>query len=342
MVESPDFTDPRARHPGVQPLWRRCAARRAAMMDTLRRAAGRPAGPRLPHLHVHHDAALRARGSGASMASPCGCSTGPTRRAGRSKGLTLRAGWESFVGAGPMPMRHGLTLGELGAVVRRARSSSTSITSVIAMEGWQPGRRRRASAGRSASAPGSTRARTPPNLWMARAYAGHGDARGHDAVRRAAARRGRWNCSARPTSTRKACIAEMRSARARTGCEGCRAARLLVRADLPQARRAALQRRADPRRGSAPTTTTPSSPGACRRWRSRRSGASIPTIRSGATFPYEYELDRLAIDLINGGPLLREWVDDAGRDGRRPRGAVAGRDEAAWRATVIATLLLYP
>jgi uncharacterized protein YbbC (DUF1343 family) len=28
-------------------------------------------------------------------------------------------------------------------------------------------------------------------------------------------------------------------------------------------------------------------------------------------FPYEYERDRLAIDLINGGPLLREWVDDA-------------------------------
>jgi uncharacterized protein YbbC (DUF1343 family) len=28
------------------------------------------------------------------------------------EGLTLRPGWESFVGAGPMPMRHGLTLGE--------------------------------------------------------------------------------------------------------------------------------------------------------------------------------------------------------------------------------------
>ena len=28
-------------------------------------------------------------------------------------------------------------------------------------------------------------------------------------------------------------------------------------------------------------------------------------------FAYEYEHDRLAIDLINGSPLLREWVDDA-------------------------------
>src|ERR671913_1650220 len=31
------------------------------------------------------------------------------------EGLSLRPGWGSFVGAGPIPMRHGLTLGELGA-----------------------------------------------------------------------------------------------------------------------------------------------------------------------------------------------------------------------------------
>ncbi|MEW8496627.1 MAG: exo-beta-N-acetylmuramidase NamZ domain-containing protein, partial [Candidatus Thiodiazotropha taylori] len=29
------------------------------------------------------------------------------------EGLMLREGWESFVGAAPMPMRHGLTLGEM-------------------------------------------------------------------------------------------------------------------------------------------------------------------------------------------------------------------------------------
>ena len=29
-------------------------------------------------------------------------------------------------------------------------------------------------------------------------------------------------------------------------------------------------------------------------------------------FPYEYEFGKLAIDVINGSPLLREWVDDAG------------------------------
>src|SRR3954470_4620594 len=36
------------------------------------------------------------------------------------EGLRLRDGWESFVGAGPLPMRHGLTLGELARwLVRR-------------------------------------------------------------------------------------------------------------------------------------------------------------------------------------------------------------------------------
>ena len=28
---------------------------------------------------------------------------------------------------------------------------------------------------------------------------------------------------------------------------------------------------------------------------------------------YEYELDRIPIDVINGGPQLRQWVDDESR-----------------------------
>jgi len=33
-------------------------------------------------------------------------------------------------------------------------------------------------------------------------------------------------------------------------------------------------------------------------------------------FPYEYEFDKLAIDVINGSPLLREWVDDVSAEAR--------------------------
>jgi uncharacterized protein YbbC (DUF1343 family) len=47
-------------------------------------------------------------------------------------------------------------------------------------------------------------------------------------------------------------------------------------------------------------------------------------------FPYEYETERLAIDLLAGGTLLRDWVDDpqavpADLDARLTA------DEAAWR-----------
>jgi uncharacterized protein YbbC (DUF1343 family) len=56
-------------------------------------------------------------------------------------------------------------------------------------------------------------------------------------------------------------------------------------------------------------------------------------------FPYEYEFDKLAIDVINGGPSLREWVDDAAAEpGDLER--LAGADEAEWRDEV-APLLMY-
>jgi uncharacterized protein YbbC (DUF1343 family) len=46
-------------------------------------------------------------------------------------------------------------------------------------------------------------------------------------------------------------------------------------------------------------------------------------------FAYEYEHERLAIDLINGGPGLREWVDDLSAPPEALE-TLAARDEAAW------------
>ena len=53
------------------------------------------------------------------------------------EGLTLRPGWESFVGAGPMPMRHGLTLGELGHWFIEHFKLDVAYR-VIEMEGYEP------------------------------------------------------------------------------------------------------------------------------------------------------------------------------------------------------------
>src|SRR6185437_14085151 len=55
-------------------------------------------------------------------------------------------------------------------------------------------------------------------------------------------------------------------------------------------------------------------------------------------FAYEYEHGKLAIDVINGGPLLREWVDDpdaAPGDLEAP----ASADEREWETETRAQLL---
>jgi len=47
-------------------------------------------------------------------------------------------------------------------------------------------------------------------------------------------------------------------------------------------------------------------------------------------FPYEYVFDKLAIDVINGGSALREWVDDSAAEAGDLEG-LASADEQAWR-----------
>ena len=64
--------------------------------------------------------------------------------------------------------------------------------------------------------------------------------------------------------------------------------------------------------------------------RSRRSARSIPDYDLWRDFPYEYVFDKLAIDVINGGPALARM----GRRCRRPQpgdlDALTIPDEQAW------------
>ena len=197
------------------------------------------------------------------------------------EGLTLRAGWESFVGAGPMPMRHGLTLGELGHWFVEHFKLDVDYR-VIEMEGWRPD----AAPGfgwplgeRDLGQPQPQRAESLDGARLCR----HGDARRHDAVRRP-----RHDAAARAVrrARHRRARGDRRDARARAAVAGrLHAARLLVRADLPQACRQALQRRADPHRGPGLRSRTRSGPGGCRRSPSRRSAGSIRTTSCGAISP---------------------------------------------------------
>ena len=106
------------------------------------------------------------------------------------EGLRLREGWESFVGAGPMPMRHGLTLGEMARWFVRALRLDVECE-VVTMDEWNP-----------SSAPGYgwplgertwvNPSPNAPNLSMARCYAGTVMLEG-TTCRKGAGRPGRWS-----------------------------------------------------------------------------------------------------------------------------------------------------
>ena len=179
------------------------------------------------------------------------------------EGLILRSGWESFVGAGPLPMRHGLTLGELGHWFVDHFKLDVDYR-VIEMEGYKPD-----------DAPGFgwpaderiwiNPSPNAPNLNMARAYAGTVMLEGTTLSEGRGTTRPLELFGA-PDLDARALIAEMHALGARVAAR-LRAARNLLRADLPQACRHALQRRPYPRRRPRSTTTPRSSPGGFRLWR---------------------------------------------------------------------------
>jgi uncharacterized protein YbbC (DUF1343 family) len=240
------------------------------------------------------------------------------------EGPRLQAGWESFVGAGPLPMRHGLTLGELGAWFISTLKLDVDYR-VIAMDGWRP------EAGPGYGWPLGERAwinpsPNAPNLSMARAFAGTVMVEG------ATLSEGRG--TTRPLELFGAPDIEARSVMAR------------MRALAPQWLRGCRLRDCwfEPTfhkhvgqlcNGVQICTEDPSyDHQAFRPWRVQALAFKgirdlYPDYPLWRDFAYEYELGKLAIDVINGGPLLREWVDDpaAGPD---DLDALTLPDEQAW------------
>ena len=242
------------------------------------------------------------------------------------EGLRLRPGWESFVGAGALPMRHGLTLGELGLWFIDTLKLDIDYQ-LIEMEGWDPD-----------AAPGygwplGQRAwvnpsPNAPNLWMARAYAGTVMIEG------ATISEGRGTTRplelfGAPDIDARAVIAEMR-ALAPQWLEGC------VLRDIwfePTFHKHAGKLC----NGVQIHTEDPTyDHAAFKPWRVQALGfKAIRRLYPGydlwRDFPYEYELDKLAIDVINGSPLLREWVDDPAAT-PADLDAITAPDEQSWLA----------
>jgi uncharacterized protein YbbC (DUF1343 family) len=222
------------------------------------------------------------------------------------EGLTLRSGWESFVGAGPMPMRHGLTLGELAHWFVRTFKLDVDYK-VIEMEGWQPN-----------AAPGFgwplgertwiNPSPNAPNLWMARAYAGTVMLEGTTLSEGRGTTRPLELFGA-PDIDARAVLKEMQ-ALAPNWLRGCRLRPCWFEPTFHKhvgKLCAGLQ---------IHTEDAGYDHEAFRPWRLqtlafkaiRRLYPDYPLWRD---FAYEYVHDRLAIDVINGSELLRNWVDDS-------------------------------
>jgi uncharacterized protein YbbC (DUF1343 family) len=240
------------------------------------------------------------------------------------EGLTLRAGWESFVGAGPLPMRHGLTLGELAHWFVRHFKLDVEYK-VIEMQGWQPD-----------AAPGFgwplgervwiNPSPNAPNLWMARAYAGTVMLEGTTLSEgRGTTRPLEWFGA--PDIDAGKVLEEMQRL-APQWLQGCMlrpcwfeptfhkhvgklCSGLQIHTEGPAYDHAAF-----------------------RPWRLQALAFKAirrlyPDYELWRDFPYEYVHDRLAIDVINGSELLRQWVDDSTAT-PSDLDAITTPDERAW------------
>ncbi|MDQ4419883.1 DUF1343 domain-containing protein [Sphingobium sp. DEHP117] len=239
------------------------------------------------------------------------------------EGLSLRPGWESFVGAGPMPMRHGLTLGELGHWFIKHYKLDVDYR-VIAMEGWAPD-----------AAPGHgwpqdrlwiNPSPNAPSLNMARAYPGTVMLEG------ATLSEGRGTTRpleifGAPDLDARAVIMEMRSL-APDWLKGCTLRDIWFEPTFHK------------HVGQQCNGVHIHAEGGhydhaeFRPWRVQALAFKAirrlwPDYELWRDFPYEYEFGKLPIDVINGSPLLREWVDDADAS-PADLDALACPDEDAW------------
>jgi len=249
------------------------------------------------------------------------------------EGLRLRPGWESFVGAGPLPMRHGLTLGELAKWFVGTLKLDLEYQ-IIELEGWKP-----------EQSPGfgwpvGERAWINPspnaaNVSMARCYAG--------TVMLEGTMLSEGRGTTRPLELFGAPKIESRQLLAKMNAlepdwmSGCRLRECWFEPTFQKHAGelcAGIQIHVDDSNYDHQRF---------RPWRLvalvfKAVRALHPGYDLWRSFTYEYERDRLAIDLINGSSLLREWVDD-------PAGTtddlqnLANIDEQSWREEREAFLL---
>ena len=110
----------------------------AELLEGHRHARLRHSGRRLPLLHLHQHARPDPGSGGREQDQGRSCSTGPTRSAvSPLPGPVRDANMESsFVAWHTLPLRHGLTVGELARLFKDERHIDVDLE-VVKCEGWQ-------------------------------------------------------------------------------------------------------------------------------------------------------------------------------------------------------------
>jgi uncharacterized protein YbbC (DUF1343 family) len=243
------------------------------------------------------------------------------------EGLTLREGWESFVGAGPMPMRHGLTLGELGRWFVDHFKLDVDYR-VIEMEGWRPDEG--AGFGWPTDRVWINPSPNAANLNMARCYAGTVMLEGTNLSEGRGTTRPLELFGAPDIEPRKV-IAEMEQL-APEWLNGCKLREIYFQPTfhkhLGELCHGVMIHAEGPWYDHF----------AFKPWRLQALAFKAirrlyPDYDLWRDFPYEYEFGKLAIDVINGSPLLREWVD-SGEAVPGDLDSLASTDERAWLESI--------
>ncbi len=239
------------------------------------------------------------------------------------EGLTLRPGWESFVGAGPIPMRHGLTLGELGHWFVDHFKLDVDYR-VIEMEGYRPNQG--PGFGWPADRIWINPSPNAPGLAMARCYAGTVMLEG------ATLSEGRGTTRpleifGAPDIEARAVIKVMHDL-APHWLSGCTLREISFEPTFHKHVGQLCSGVHIHAEGEAYDHA------AFKPWRVQALAfkairAIFPDYDLWRDFPYEYAFGKLPIDVINGSPLLREWVDDAAAQ-TGDLDALAVADEQAW------------
>ncbi len=244
--------------------------------------------------------------------------------AGRAiEGLSLRPGQESFVGAAPMPMRHGLTLGEAALYFKELFDLNLSLR-IFQMDHYTP------SKGPLFGWPeGMPWINPSPNagtLNMVRCFPGTVMLEGTHLSEMRGTTRALEGFGA-PDLDADLILKRMKELKSEW-LEGCLIRKVFFEPTFNKYKGSlcqGLQFHTD-FQGYDPSHFKPYRLQSLAFKAIRELMPQYPLWRD---FPYEYERDRLAIDVINGGPLLREWVDDSSANVQTFEMELL-EDESAW------------